>query len=134
VERQGGTVVKTIGDAVMAAFTDARSAVAAGIEMLEGWNAFVAAHPAAQSLELKVGVNAGPCTVVTANGTIDYFGQTVNEAARIQHLAGPREAVVAEPLDELVAEGARVDPIERFEARVKGIPAPLRVVRLRSSA
>jgi class 3 adenylate cyclase len=131
VERHGGTVVKTIGDAVMAAFTDARAAVDAGVETLERWGAFVVAHPVVTSLDIKIGINAGPCTVVTANGRIDYFGQTVNEAARMQHLAGPREAVIAEPLAELIAPGSRVAPAERFEATVKGITTPLRVVRLR---
>ncbi len=132
VERHGGTVVKTIGDAVMAAFADARGAVAAGVEMLERWGEFAAAHPAARALDLKVGLNAGPCTVVTANAAIDYFGQTVNEAARMQHLAGPREAVVAESLLEAVPRGGGVALVERFEAVVKGIEAPLRVARLRA--
>jgi class 3 adenylate cyclase len=132
VERHGGTLVKTIGDAVMAAFADAHGAVAAAVEMLERWGEFVAAHPAAASLDLKVGVNAGPCTVVTANGTIDYFGQTVNEAARIQHLAGPREAVVPESLLEAVPAGRPIQAVERFEALVKGIATPLRVARLRA--
>ena len=101
--------------------------------MLAGWAGFVAQHPRAAALDLKIGVNAGPCTVVTANGTVDYFGQTVNQAARIQHLAGAREAVVAESLlDEVPANGA-VKAVERFEARVKGIDAPLRVVRLRAT-
>jgi adenylate cyclase len=128
VERHGGTLVKTIGDAVMAAFVDPRMAVAAGLEMLGRWGEFVATHPAATALELKVGVNAGPCTVVTANGTVDYFGQTVNSAARVQHLAGPREAVLAEALLDFVPPGATV---ERFEATVKGIDEPLRVARVR---
>jgi class 3 adenylate cyclase len=133
VERYGGTLVKTIGDAVMAAFADARGAVAAATEMLAGWAGFVAQHPRAAALDLKIGVNAGPCTVVTANGTIDYFGQTVNQAARIQHLAGAREAVVAESLLDEVHANAAVKAVERFEARVKGIDAPLRVVRLRAT-
>jgi len=131
VERHGGTLVKTIGDAVMAAFADARGAVAAAVEMLERWTEFVAAHPAATSLELKLGVNAGPCTVVTANGTIDYFGQTVNETARMQHLAGPREAVVAESLAPLVPTAGTIRHVEDFQALVKGIAAPLRLARLR---
>ena len=37
---------------------------------------------------LKLGTFAGPCYVVTANGALDYFGQTVNVASRVQHLAG----------------------------------------------
>jgi class 3 adenylate cyclase len=133
VERHGGTLVKTIGDAVMAAFADERGAVAAAAETLQRWPEFVAAHPAAASLDVKIGVNAGPCTVVTANGTIDYFGQTVNQAARIQHLARAHEAVVAEALLDALPASGTVRPVERFEALVKGIAEPLRVVRLRAT-
>jgi class 3 adenylate cyclase len=77
-------------------------------------------------------VNAGPCTIVTANNAIDYFGQTVNGAARLLHLAGAREAVVAEALVDSVPEGAKVDVVERIAARVKGIDEPLRVAKLRA--
>jgi adenylate cyclase len=131
VERHGGSVVKTMGDAVMAAFTSSGDAMAAGLEMLERWPELVKRQPAAAALDLKVGVNAGPCTIVTANKAIDYFGQTVNGAARLLHLAGAREAVVAEALVDSVPEGAKVDVVERIAARVKGIDEPLRVARLR---
>ena len=132
VERHGGTLVKTIGDALMAAFADSHAAVAAAVEMLEAWAAGV--HPAARGIDLKIGVHAGPCTVVTANNTIDYFGQTVNRAARVQHLAGPSEVVIAEALVDEVPTGSLVDVVERFEATVKGIDEPLRLVRLRPRA
>ena len=132
VERHRGTVVKTMGDAVMAAFTSSADAMAAGVEMLERWPELVEKQPAAKALDLKVGVNAGPCTIVTANGTIDYFGQTVNGAARLLHLAGAREAVVAEKLVEELPQGVRVSVAERLAARVKGIDEPLRVARLRA--
>ncbi|MFO0741505.1 MAG: adenylate/guanylate cyclase domain-containing protein [Labilithrix sp.] len=131
VERRGGTVVKTIGDAVMAAFCDSRAAVAAAVEMLTRWSAFASEHPTAKSLDLKIGVYDGACTIVTANGAVDYFGQTVNRAARVQHLAGPREVVIAADLVEVLPEGAPVDAGETFEATVKGIDEPLRLKRIR---
>jgi class 3 adenylate cyclase len=55
----------------------------------------------------------------------------VNEAARIQHLAGAREAVVAASLADAVPRERGVEAVEHFEATVKGIAAPLRVARLR---
>ena len=134
VERRGGAVVKTIGDAVMAAFVDGRAAVEAGVEMLARWEEFAAMRRGAASLDLKVGVYAGPCTIVTANDAIDYFGQTVNSAARVQHLAGPHEAVIAEALLEAVPPGNAVELVERFDAQVKGIDQPLRLARLRARA
>ena len=63
-----GTVVKTIGDAVMAAFVREEDAVRAGAAMHAGFRAFRQSEADAGELSLKVGVFAGPCYVVTANG------------------------------------------------------------------
>ncbi len=132
VERHRGVLVKTIGDALMAAFVDPKDAAAAGAEMIAEWPDFVREHALASSIDLKVGAYAGPCTIVKANDVLDYFGQTVNAAARIQHLAGPRELVLGEVVAELVVESAGVERVEAFAAKVKGIDEPLRVVRFRS--
>jgi adenylate cyclase len=131
VERHGGSLVKTIGDALMAAFIDPKDAAAAGAEMIASWTDFVRDHALATSIELKVGVYAGPCTIVKANEALDYFGQTVNAAARVQHLAGPRELVLGETVAELLADGSGVERVETFAAKVKGIEEALRVVRFR---
>jgi adenylate cyclase len=131
VERHRGVLVKTIGDALMAVFVDPKDAAAAGAEMIAMWGEFVRDHALASAIDLKVGAHAGPCTIVKANEVLDYFGQTVNAAARIQHLAGPRELVLGESVAELVSESAGVDRIEAFAAKVKGIDEPLRVVRFR---
>ena len=102
----------------------------AAAELVRGWEAFRESTALAEHLDIKVGLFAGPCTVVTANRALDYFGQTVNSAARVQHLAGPRELVVPSALLDAgeVPGGLRV--IERFAATVKGIDAPLDLVRL----
>lgn len=131
IERHRGALVKTIGDALMAAFVDPKDAAAAGAEMIALWPDFARDHPLAASVDLKVGVYAGPCTIVRANETIDYFGQTVNTAARIQHLAGPRELVLGEGLADLVPQESGLDAVEVFMAKVKGIDEPLRAVRFR---
>jgi class 3 adenylate cyclase len=131
VERHGGAVVKTIGDALMAAFADPKDAAAAGAEMIAQWPDFVRGHDLAASIDLKVGAFAGPCTIVSANETLDYFGQTVNAAARVQHLAGPRELVLGAGIADFVNEGAGVARVEAFAAKVKGIDEPLPVVRFR---
>src|SRR5262249_33139386 len=99
-----GTLVKTIGDAVMAAFVEERDAIAAAVDMLERFPAFRGGLPEAGRTFLKVGVYAGPCYVVTANGILDYFGQTVNLAARLQGTAGPGELILVEALAHEAAE------------------------------
>jgi class 3 adenylate cyclase len=128
-----GTLVKTIGDAVMAAFVEERDAIAAAIEMLERFPEFRGTLPEAGRTFLKAGVYAGPCYVVTANGILDYFGQTVNTAARLQGAAGAGEVILVESVAEEARQngwlGAHV-PSEHFEASLKGLDAPLRVARI----
>jgi len=94
VAERRGSVVKTIGDAVMAAFVEERDAVAAAVEMLERFPTFRGGLPEASKTFLKVGVYAGPCYVVTANGILDYFGQTVNLAARLQGAARAGDVIL----------------------------------------
>jgi class 3 adenylate cyclase len=133
VERRGGAVVKTIGDSIMASFMDEESAVKAAVEMQEAFPAFVARHPQASDVRLKCGVHAGPCYAVTANGILDYFGQTANIAARLQGTARPGETVLDQELADRASQrgwlnGARV--AERFEAVLKGLDAPVRAARI----
>ncbi|MBV8962476.1 MAG: adenylate/guanylate cyclase domain-containing protein [Hyphomicrobiales bacterium] len=88
-----GAVVKTIGDAVMATFATPDRAVAAAIRMREAMND-LGEERRHVSLLLKMGIHEGPCLAVTLNDRQDYFGQTVNIAARVQGLAASR-AIVA---------------------------------------
>ncbi len=129
VERHHGVVIKTMGDAVMAAFADPADAVKAGAAMLVEWPHLQETSALLGDLDLKVGVFGGPCTVVSANGVLDYFGQTVNSAARVQHLAGARELVVPDAIAREVEapEGTRYG--EPFGARVKGIENELQLRR-----
>jgi class 3 adenylate cyclase len=132
VDAHEGVVVKTMGDAVLATFVDARQCVRAAAEALGRFEAFRASHVHGEHVGLKLGVFAGACYVVTANGALDYFGQTVNVASRVQHLAGSGEIVVpVELLDSLdEATRGRLAVRERFEATVKGVREPLSLVRL----
>jgi len=133
IARRRGTLVKTIGDAVMAAFVEERDAIAAAIEMLERFPTFRGGLPEANKTFLKVGVFAGPCYVVTANGILDYFGQTVNTAARLQGAAGAGEVILVEAVaDEAQQQGwlGQHVPGERFDAVLKGLDAPVRVARI----
>ncbi len=59
IAEHGGTVVKTIGDVVMASFVEERDAVRAGAAMHRAFLAFRAEHPEARELFLRVGVHAG---------------------------------------------------------------------------
>ncbi|MGH7436023.1 MAG: adenylate/guanylate cyclase domain-containing protein [Polyangiaceae bacterium] len=136
VASHDGVVVKTMGDAVMAAFVDERSCALAALDALQRFEAFRLAQSHGEHVGIKLGLYAGACYVVTANGALDYFGQTVNVASRVQHLASSGEAVLpSEVHAALEAEvHAALEIVERFEARVKGVEEPLALVRVRRKA
>ena len=84
VSSEGGAVVKTIGDAVMATFPTPNRAVSAALRMRDS------VQKLKNDLLIKIGIHEGPCLAVTLNDRLDYFGQTVNIAARVQSLADSR--------------------------------------------
>ena len=94
---QHGAVVKTIGDAIMATFTQPVEAVGAGLEMLKELRQMNQAYQRGD-LILKIGIHRGAAISVTLNERIDYFGQTVNIAARVQGSAGGEEIYLTEEI------------------------------------
>ena len=89
--------------------------------------------PADAALGLKVGLHEGPAITINNDDRLDYFGQTVNIAARVQGLAAPGEIWLTEALYEargvqdLLAE--RGYQRERKQASLKGVGAPATVYR-----
>ncbi|MFQ5614437.1 MAG: adenylate/guanylate cyclase domain-containing protein [Anaerolineae bacterium] len=123
VQAQEGAIVKTIGDAVMAAFVDPARGVGAALAIQDQVHAFNAAHPA-EPLRIKVGLHHGPCIAVNLNGRLDYFGTTVNLAARLEGQSRGGDVVISEGLwrDPVVQEllGTMPVEVERFETAIKG--------------
>jgi class 3 adenylate cyclase len=99
VAAEAGAVVKTIGDAVMATFATPDRALAAALRMREEMARINSEHHN-EDLLLKIGIHEGPCLAVTLNNNQDYFGQTVNMAARVQGLASSRAIFVTKPVVE----------------------------------
>jgi class 3 adenylate cyclase len=97
VAAEGGAVVKTIGDAVMATFLTPDHALAAALRMREAMRPLNEAH-GHEDLLLKIGIHEGPCLAVSLNERQDYFGQTVNIASRVQGLATSRSIFVTAPV------------------------------------
>ena len=100
--RHNGAIIKTIGDAVMAAFLKPADAVQAALDMRSEIASFNERQPD-KALILKIGVHKGAAIAVTLNDRLDYFGQTVNIAARVQNLADADEIFVSQDVYE--AEG-----------------------------
>jgi adenylate cyclase len=115
VTRHRGEVVKLLGDGVLLHFRDPGEAVRASLEIVE--SAAPRGLPPAH-----IGVNAGP--MIYEEG--DYFGRTVNIAARIASRAGPGQVFVGEDVvANAVAEGFRLVEVGEFD--LKGIARPIRI-------
>ena len=112
----GGVPVKWLGDGVMVHFRDPAGAVLAALEM-------VAQLPAAGLPPAHVGVAAGP--VVAQGG--DYFGRTVNLAARIAAHASAGQVLVSGSVAESAPpQGVRF--VEQGELPLKGFAHPVRLL------
>ena len=112
VAAEEGAVVKTMGDAIMAVFARPVGAVRA---MLAAQRA-VTGKP----LTLKVGIHSGPCIAINQNGILDYFGTTVNLAARLEALSSGDDLVVSEAVltdPEVAALSLEREPVQ---AALKG--------------
>jgi class 3 adenylate cyclase len=114
-QRHGGTPVKWLGDGVMFYFREPGDAVLAAVEMVKvvGSHGLPPAH---------VGIHAGP--VVFQEG--DYFGRTVNIAARIADYARPGEVLVSQEVVD-AADGRPVTFTEIGPVELKGVPRTLRL-------
>lgn len=95
VAAEAGAVVKTIGDAVMATFPTPDRALAAAFRMRDSIKDIRDGD-----LLVKIGIHEGPCLAVTLNDRLDYFGQTVNIAARVQSLADAKAIFATKPVVE----------------------------------
>ena len=127
IRERGGAVVKTIGDAVMAMFESPVDATNAALEMIDALHALN--QTISEQLVLKVGIHRGHSMVVTVNDHVDYFGQSVNIAARVQGLAGADEVyLTAEVYDSPgVAQALEAHHVSVDEVLVKGVSERLRV-------
>ena len=83
IRKHRGAIVKTIGDAVMAAFLVPADAMQAAFAIQAAIAGFDEGTKKGD-IVIKVGLHAGPCIAVTLNERLDYFGTTVNMAARLQ--------------------------------------------------
>jgi len=131
IARNSGALVKTIGDAVMATFVDPRDGLRAALEMRARIARFNA-DAGGDLIGIKIGLHVGACLAVTLNDRIDYFGQTVNIAARVQRLAGAGEIIVTDDILTLqeTAEIVTDLPITSGNVQLKGIVGNVRVHRI----
>jgi class 3 adenylate cyclase len=133
VASEAGAVVKTIGDAVMATFPTPNRAIAAALRMREAMQDLNDGH-SREDLLLKIGIHEGPCLAVVLNDRQDYFGTTVNIAARVQALADSRtilatRSVVTDPQASALLETSGLKPVSQSRA-LRGIADEMAVYEI----
>jgi class 3 adenylate cyclase len=124
ISSEKGAVVKTIGDAVMATFVRPEHAIAAGLRMRAAMDE-LNKQRGRDDLIVKIGIHEGPCLAVMLNERQDYFGQTVNIAARVQSLSTAQEiyitgSVLDAPAVAEVFQRRAITPIQK-QAALRGI-------------
>jgi class 3 adenylate cyclase len=131
VASEGGSIVKTMGDAVMATFRhpiDALKAVWAAQSEI--------AQRGEPLLWLKAGLHTGPCIVVNLNARLDYFGSTVNMAARLPGFSQGGELIFSEifyndpEIRKFLAENIVPSALQCFSGDVKGFDEPFTMWKL----
>lgn len=137
VRESEGAVVKTIGDAVMAAFTDPTKAFDAALAIRDDiavFNRRLAAETGAEGVAIlvKIGLHSGACIAVTLNDRLDYFGSTVNLAARLQNESAGGDIVLSETMagEPGVAERLAALDATIETAHVKGFAEPVALRRI----
>ncbi len=128
-----GALVKTIGDAVMAVFPRPEAAVQAALEIQAKIGAFNREQHIDPPLVIKIGVHHGPVIAINANNRLDYFGRTVNIAARVQGESVGGDVVLTADLLRLMAvqQVLKDFPTPRpFTAVLKGITGSVTLYRL----
>ena len=132
IAAEGGAIVKTMGDSVMATF---RNPVAA---LRAVWNAQTKiAEYGEPMLWLKVGLHKGPCIVVNLNDRLDYFGSTVNIAARLPGFSQGGELILSDEIHndpeihEFLTQSAKPDSVSCFTGDLKGFDEPFTMWRVR---
>lgn len=130
IRDRNGATVKTIGDAVMAVFDNPTEATSAALEMIDALNEFN--RTISQELILKVGIHRGHSMAVTVNERIDYFGQNVNIAARVQALADANEVYITDDVYNApgVSDALKAHHVVPEEVLVKGVSEKLHVYKI----
>lgn len=137
IARNQGAIVKTIGDAVMAVFSDVADCVKAGMQIHRDIDRFNGRSPH-PTIIVKLGAHVGPCIAVNLNERLDYFGTTVNVAARVQGESEGGDLVLTEEVmsDPVVGDLLARQPLsaERLTVTLKGLSRPFHLTRLRVQA
>ena len=132
----GGAVVKTMGDAVMAVFDRPENAVATAIKVQQHFRYFAETLSETGDISLKIGLHCGPVLAVNSNDRLDYFGRTVNIAARAVGVSNGGDIILTGEVWEAPEVKALIQKqnlrTQHFATTLRGVEALRELVRLQA--
>ena len=131
VRKHDGTIVKTRGDGIHAAFLTPDAALRASIEMQHSMAQFRNEFTT-EPVAIRIGVNSGNSISVNLNDRLDYYGKTVNLAARLESQGEGGEITMSGEFikDPAVAEILRDYELHKGEVSLKGLSKPQAIYQI----
>jgi len=115
IEQQGGRVIKTIGDAVMAVFDGCDKPVQAAVAIQRRLKERNTLRKKEEEMLVRIGLHYG-LGIVKSD---DVFGDVVNTASRVESVAHPGQIIISDSLKQQLSPSAfKVELLGRF--RLKG--------------
>ncbi|MDM9646820.1 CHASE3 domain-containing protein [Rhizobium sp. S163] len=127
IVQQGGMIVNTAGDSVVAAFPSALSAVDCAVDIQETMRLNNVQVPEGEQLQFRIGLNVGD--VIVENG--DIFGDTVNIAARLEGIADAGGICISRAVRDHVRKHRNLKFVDGGFQQVKNIARPVSTFHLR---
>lgn len=134
IQENEGAIVKTIGDSVMAVFTEESNAFNAALAIQN--NITLLNENLTQPVQVRIGFHTGSVIAVNANEILDYFGRTVNLAARIQQESIGNDIVLSEIVyKNLLKQKEYKDlasnvQVESFTRQLQGLNSETQLIRV----
>ncbi|MBV8923930.1 MAG: hypothetical protein JOZ74_01035 [Bradyrhizobium sp.] len=123
---RGGRMVKSMGDGFLLEFPSAVEAVECAVEVQNRVAEMSGEAKAAQSIELRIGINVGD--IMVEDG--DVFGDGVNVAARLEGLADPGGVLLSQAAYDQVRDRVQYTFDDLGMRSLKNIARPIKVFRL----
>ncbi len=96
IKQNKGTIVKTVGDSIMASFDDSHNAVKAAIEMQRKLSSYNANLPNEDPIRIRIGINFGKGIIEDS----DVYGNVVNIASKLVSIGESEQILVSESIYE----------------------------------
>lgn len=126
IKEEGGDIIKTLGDAIMAAFEDPVASVSAAERMQRALYEYNRDKSEREQIHVRIGLNTGQGFIKEK----DVFGGVVNIAARIESLAGPDEILISESTHRSIQAAQRFKSNFLKKARLKGIKREMAIYKV----